>query len=110
MNLFSAQGQQQITIEKKLLNNLVRTAEKLKADNADLIEIDKNQKLLIETQAVRIIELENMKEIFTEQISRIKVAYADIVDSTRKQRFWVWIKGVGTGILIGAATVIIILL
>lgn len=111
MSLFVAPGlSQEITIEKKLLNDLVRTAEKLKADNSDLREIDNNQKLLIETQAVRIIELENMNEIFTDQIARIKVAYNDIVDANRKQRFWVWLKGVGAGILIGAATIIVILL
>jgi hypothetical protein len=110
MNLFSVSGQSTIQVDKALLTDLVRAAEKLKADNIDLKGIDENQKLIIESQGVRIIELENMTEILQEQIGNIKVAYSDIVDANQKKRFWIWLKGVGLGIVTGAATVIIILI
>lgn len=106
MNLFSAQGQSQITIEKALLTNLVKTAEKLKADNTDLHKIDGNQKLIIESQGIRIIELENFNDILQEQIGRIKVAYSDIIDADNRKNFWIWLKGVGIGIVTGAIVIL----
>lgn len=110
MNLFSAQGQLLTQIETTLLNDLVRTAEKLNADNADLKELDVNQKLVIEHQGIRIIELEDTLDLMKEQIAKIKIAYADIADKNRKGKFWVWIKGVGAGIVIGAGVIVVLLL
>lgn len=107
MNLFSAQGQsQEIKIEKALLTDLVKTAEKLKADNIDLQEIDNNQKLKLEIQGIRIIELENFNDILQEQIGRIKVAYSDIIDADNRKNFWIWLKGVGIGIVTGAIVIL----
>ena len=108
MSLFSAQGQSQVQIDKTLLNDLVRTAEKLKADNVDLRKIDDNQKIIIESQGIRIVQLEDVNQILKEQIGKVKIAYADIVDTNQKGKFWIWIKGVAVGIVTGALIVLLI--
>jgi len=108
MNLFSAQGQSQVTIEKTLLTDLVRTAEKLQADNADLKVIDANQKIIIEYQGVRIVELEDTLDMMKVQVDNIKVAYADLVEKKKAGNFWVWLKGIVVGI--GATATAILLL
>ena len=111
MNLFPAQGvSQEVKIEKTLLNDLVRTTEKLQADNIDLEKIDNNQKLIIESQGIRIVNLETTIEIMEDQIGKIKVAYQDIAKTNKKKKFWVWLKGVATGTVVGSVITIILIL
>lgn len=110
MSFFAVHGQSQITIEKKLLNDLVRTAEKLKADNTDMAIIDKNQKLIIESQGIRIIELEDTITLMEEQILKVKTAYNDIISKNQKNRFWLWLKNTLAGMGIGGAVVFVLLL
>ena len=110
INLFSAQGQSQITIEKKLLNDLVRTAEKLHADNKDLLLIQEEGKLIIETQKIRIIKLESTVSVLENSVQKVKIAYNDLQQKNKKKRFWIWLKGVATGTVIGGIVVVILLI
>lgn len=109
VSLFSAQGQSQIKIEKTLLNDLVRTAEKLQADNADLLEIQEEGKVIIEAQKVRIIKLESTVDILQRSVEKVKVAYNDLQSTNKKKRFWLWLKNTITGMGAGGVLILILL-
>lgn len=110
MNLFSASGQRSTTIDTDTLSKYVKTCEKCEADKIDMNGIIGEQKLVIETLGIRIIELENINEGLHDAIGKVKSAYDDIIDANQKKRFWIWLKGVGIGIVTGAVTVIILLI
>ena len=108
MNLFSAQGQSSLTNDE--LSKLVRVCEKCEADKVDLKFIVADQKLILEAQAVRLIEKEELIQTLTSAVANIKIAYYDDLSKMQRGKFWVWIKGVGVGVVIGAAGVIIFLI
>ena len=110
MNLFPASGQQSTTIDNVTLTKYVKKCEKCEKDLIDTNSILQEQKLVIETLDIRILELEDTQNILKESVSKIKIAYNDIVRSEGKKKFWVWIKGALVGFVVGAATVVTILL
>ena len=112
MNYFSASGQSRetTTIDNETLTKYVRTCDKCLADNVDLKNITTEQKLIIETQGIRIIELENTVDGLNGAIKKLRISYDTIVDATEKKKFWVWIKGVGIGIVTGAAIIILLMI
>ncbi|AGO49147.1 hypothetical protein Phi39:1_gp32 [Cellulophaga phage phi39:1] len=71
-NWLNVQGQ---LLTENELSILVRSAEKYKADAADLANIVDDQKLIIKAQGVRLTEKDLTIEGLNEAIDSIKIAY-----------------------------------
>lgn len=110
MNFLIVSSQETTTIDNATLSKYVKTCEKCEADKIDLEGILGEQKLIIKTLGVRIVELENINQGMKEAIGKIRIAYDDIIDANQKKKFWIWLKGVAVGVVVGAGTIIVLLL
>ena len=110
VNYFSASGQSTTTIDNATLTKMVLTCEKCQADLDDYELIVEDQKLILEAQSVRLIEMTETNEGLNLAIEKLKTAYDNLERKHRKKRFWIWIKGVGVGIITGAILAVALLI
>lgn len=110
MNLFSASGQEQVTIDKETLSKYVKICEKCEADLKDYKGIVAELKVENEAKGVRLIELNQTVEDLNLAILKVKSAYDDLRSKSKKNKFWSWLKGVATGTVIGAVIMVIAIL
>ena len=110
MNFLILSGQESTTIDNETLNKYVKVCEKCESDKIDLEGIIREQKLIIQTLGIRGNELEEINQGLNEAVGKIKVAYNDIIDANDKKKFWIWLKGVGVGIVTGAVVVLVLIL
>ena len=69
--------------------------------------IDADQKLILEAQSVRIVQLTETNDALNGVIEKLNDAYDDLEKQHRKKKFWIWLKGVGSGIVTGAILVML---
>ena len=101
----SALGQS-ITVDKSELTQMVRTCEKCTADLEDYKSIISEGKVIVQAMEVRLAEKQQVIADLNDAINKLKVAYKDLEESKNKGKFWVWLKGVGVGVVTGAAIII----
>ncbi len=97
------------TKEKRTASQKALDCENCQKDRVEYLSIIAEKVVKIEAQQAKI-------DNYDGAIEAIKIKYLQLLDeyeayqkSTKKGKFWIWLKGVGTGIVIGAVAVLVLL-
>ena len=103
-------SQSETNLSKQEVSEILRECDRCTKERLLDIETIKDLKVKVEALGVRLEQSIDAQSVLNEAIRNWEKAYNQLEKNQKKNKFWIWLKGVGAGVILGAAAVAALIL